>query len=123
MDAKPRPVCKATICPANTKVLSTIFDKNPKAMPIINCCITNIKVPTEKTSAVGIGTGGITGMIIRVRNSVSSALVIGGTLLALKPTIEANSPEIRINGNSKSAKYCIIVDVAISKVLAFSLNN
>jgi hypothetical protein len=43
--------------------------------------------------------------------------------LALRPTIAANNPDIRINGSSKSAKYCIIVDVAISKVLAFSLKN
>jgi hypothetical protein len=82
-----------------------------------------MKVPTEKTSDAGIGTGGITGIIIRVKNSVSSALVVGGTLLALKPTIEANNPETRINGNSKSAKYCMIVVVAISKVLTTSLKN
>jgi hypothetical protein len=80
-------------------------------------------VPTEKTSDTATGTGGITGMIIRVKNNVSSALVVGGTLLALNPTIEANKPEIRINGNSKSAKYCIIVVVAISKVLALILKN
>jgi hypothetical protein len=60
----------------------------------------------------------MTGIIIKVKNSVSRALVVGGTLLALKPTIEANNPEMRINGNSKSAKYCIMVVVAISKVLA-----
>jgi hypothetical protein len=82
-----------------------------------------MKLPTEKRSVVGIGTGGITGIIISVKKSVSSALVVGGTVLALRPTIEANNPDMRINGNSKSAKYCIIVDVAISKVLAFSLNN
>jgi hypothetical protein len=82
-----------------------------------------MKVPTEKTSVIGTGTGGITGIIIRVKNSVSSALVVLGILLALKPTIEANNPEMRINGNSKSAKYCIIVVVAISKVLALNLKN
>jgi hypothetical protein len=123
MDAKPKPVCKATTSPANTKVLSTTFDKKPNAMPMINCCATNRKVPTENTSAAGIGTGGITGIIIRVKNNVSSALVVGGTLLALNPTIEANNPEMRINGNSKSAKYCMIVVVAISKVLTLSLKK
>jgi hypothetical protein len=92
-------------------------------MPIINCCITNKKVPTEKSSDTGIGTGGITGIIIMVKNRVSKALVVGGTLLALKPTIEANNPEIRINGNSKSAKYCMTVVVAISKVLTLSLKK
>jgi hypothetical protein len=92
-------------------------------MPMISCCITKRKVPTEKTSVTGIGTGGITGIIIRVKKSVSRALVVGGTLLALKPTIEANNPDMRINGNSKSAKYCIIVAVAISKVLALSLKS
>jgi hypothetical protein len=78
--------------------------------------VTNKKVPTEKTSDTGMGTGGITGIIIRVKKSVRSALVVGGTVLALKPTIEANNPETRINGNNRSAKYCIIVVVAISKV-------
>jgi hypothetical protein len=92
-------------------------------MPMINCCITNKKVPTEKTSVTGIGTGGITGIIIRVKNSVRSALVGGGILLALKPTIEANNPEMRINGKSKSAKYCMIVDVAISKVYPRALKT
>jgi len=90
---------------------------------MINCCITNIKVPTEKTSVTGIGTGGITGIIIRVKNNVRSALTVGGTLLALKPTIEANSPEIRMNGKSKSAKYCMTVAVAISKILALGLES
>ncbi len=85
-------------------------------MPIINCWATNQNVPTEKRSFAGIGTGGITGMIIRVKKSVSSALVIGGTVLALKPTIEANNPDIRINGNNKSARYCMMVVVAISKI-------
>ena len=80
-------------------------------------------MPTEKTSVTGIGTGGITGIIIRVKNSVSNALVVGGTLLALKPTIEANNPEMRINGNNKSAKYCMIVVVAMSKVLTYHLKN
>jgi len=87
-------------------------------MPIINCWITNINVPTENISVAGIGTGGITGIIIRVKNNVSNARVVGGTDLALKPTIEANNPEIRINGKSKSAKYCMIVVVVISTVLA-----
>ncbi len=123
MDAMPSPVCKVTICPANTKVLSTILDKKPIAMPMINCCITNKKVPTEKRSVAGIGTGGITGIIISVKKSVSSALVIGGTVLALRPTIEANNPDMRINGNNKSAKYCMIVVVAISKFLALNLKN
>jgi hypothetical protein len=30
---------------------------------------------------------------------------------------------MRINGNSKSAKYCMMVVVVISKVLALSLKN
>ena len=90
---------------------------------MINCCITNKKVPTEKRSVAGIGTGGITGIIISVKKSVSSALVIGGTVLALRPTIEANNPDMRINGNNKSAKYCMIVVVAISKFLALNLKN
>jgi hypothetical protein len=88
---------------------------------MINCCATNKKVPTEKTSDTGIGTGGITGITIRVKNRVSNALVVAGTLLALKPTIEANNPERRINGNNKSARYCIIVVVAISKILNLEL--
>jgi hypothetical protein len=85
---------------------------------MINCCITNRNVATENRSAAGIGTGGITGIMIRVKKSVSSALVVGGTVLALRPTIEANNPDMRINGNSKSAKYCIIVVVAMSNILA-----
>jgi len=64
-----------------------------------------------------MGTGGITGIMIRVKNNVSNALVVGGALFALKPTIDANNPEIRIKGNNKSAKYCITVVVAISKIL------
>tara|TARA_R110002167_G_scaffold55749_1_gene158211 strand:+ start:890 stop:1087 length:198 start_codon:yes stop_codon:yes gene_type:complete len=65
----------------------------------------------------------MTGIIIRVKNNVSNALVVGGTVLALKPTIEANNPEMRIKGNSMSAKYCMMVVVAISKTLASSLKN
>jgi hypothetical protein len=92
-------------------------------MPTINCCITNKNVPTEKRSVAGIGVGGITGIIIRVRKSVSNALVIGGTVLALRPTIEANNPDIRIKGNNKSAKYCMTVVVAMSNTLTLFLKD
>jgi hypothetical protein len=65
----------------------------------------------------------MTGILISVNNHVSTARVVGGTVLALKPSIAANNPEMRIKGNSMSAKYCMIVVVAISKVLASFLKN
>jgi fatty acid-binding protein DegV len=57
-------------------------------------------------------TGGITGTIKIEMKRVNKALAGIGKLLALKPIIAANRPEIRIKGSIKSARYCIMIDVS-----------